>query len=445
MDEVEALRCMYGDELRELALDGGARELEIDVPISLDAPIDVTCGARRASVRHLSLTLRIRLPDGYPATAPPHFALISCWLEPSQHAHLLAVLTTEWEGMHDGVLICWVERLRADAASGLGEVVLAERASAEGGVDECERPKERAPSGQVERARAGWASAHVAPVEGGVIVREPHGAFEALLAEDARRVDEVDGARQVRCAICLDDVLRRACPALAGCAHSFCRGCLRAALEARIRQRGALALGCPECAVQLLPTEVSALVEPELYALHERQTLLASLAGMDDMTWCPLAHCQAAVVLERDADGALDKLGRCAQCGFCFCTLCQRSWHGDGPCSDFKRRWDAADAAERAALETRFGRHAIEEIESTHLISSTTQGCPCCRAPIEKNGGCHHMRCASCAHEWCWLCRGKYSATHFTTSGAGCRQFGPDFFAEVARALREERPSGNVS
>src|SRR5687768_12112685 len=37
--------------------------------------------------------------------------------------------------------------------------------------------------------------------------------------------------------------------------------------------------------------------------------------------------------------------------------------------------------------------------------------CPKCRSPIEKNGGCMHMTCriASCAFEFCWLCRGPWT------------------------------------
>lgn len=406
--ELEALRCMYPDELREGV--GALADLEVDIPCSLDTPREVACGATVVSVRHLSLTLRVRAPPGYPASAPPHFAIVASWLDPSAHAHLLTALAAEWEGARECVLIRWIEQLRADAPAAVGRIVLAD----------CARGA-------------------VAPVAGGVIVREPAGARRALaaiLAEDARRVEAADGSREVRCGVCLEMALRLSCPRFANCAHRFCRACLRTDLEGRIRQGDASALGCPECRQPLLPTEVRALVSAELYSLHETRSLHSSLAGMDDVVWCPLPHCQSPVVLERGAGGELEQLGRCAQCGFAFCILCQRSWHGDGPCSDFKQKWDAASPEERAALEERFGAGAIAEMQSSAWIASVTQACPCCRASTEKNGGCNHITCAKCAHEWCWLCRGRYTHGHYALTA--CSQFSADFYAEVAQALAEE-------
>lgn len=409
-EELEALRCMYAEELKELP-DG---ELEVRVPISLNAGIEVVAGATSAPVSHLSLVLRVRMTPGYPSSAAPEFAVVASWLDPGVHAHLLAALVAEWEQTRECVLIAWVERLRVDAAPSIDRLVLTDCARQAGG-----------------------------PVAGGVIVREPadaHRALAGIVAEDKRRVEEADGAAAQQCGVCLQTVLRLSCPIFAGCSHRFCRGCLRVDLEGRIREGAASALGCPECRLPLLPTEVAGLVAPELFAAYEERTLHSSLAGMDDVVFCPLAHCQSPVLLDRGAEGELEQLGRCAQCAFAFCILCQRSWHGSGPCSDFKAKWDAAGADERAALEARFGSRVIADMQSIAMIASTTQTCPCCRASIEKNGGCNHMTCGKCQHQWCWLCRGRYTPTHF--AGSGCRQFSDDFFAEVARALAEQGDGG---
>lgn len=42
----------------------------------------------------------------------------------------------------------------------------------------------------------------------------------------------------------------------------------------------------------------------------------------------------------------------------------------------------------------------------------TTDPCPKCDAHIEKNGGCNHMTCTHCHHEFCWFCKTPYGSGH---------------------------------
>ena len=37
--------------------------------------------------------------------------------------------------------------------------------------------------------------------------------------------------------------------------------------------------------------------------------------------------------------------------------------------------------------------------------------CPKCNICIEKNGGCNHMQCSKCKHDFCWMCLGDWK-TH---------------------------------
>ena len=39
---------------------------------------------------------------------------------------------------------------------------------------------------------------------------------------------------------------------------------------------------------------------------------------------------------------------------------------------------------------------------------TNTKRCPKCHVHIQKNGGCPHMTCSQCGHEFCWRCRGDY-------------------------------------
>jgi predicted RNA-binding Zn-ribbon protein involved in translation (DUF1610 family) len=61
-------------------------------------------------------------------------------------------------------------------------------------------------------------------------------------------------------------------------------------------------------------------------------------------------------------------------------------------------------AVEEAAAQrenTRFmnGDHSSEEV-----VQKISKPCPSCRIPIEKKGGCLHMKCPECGFDFCWRC-----------------------------------------
>ena len=58
------------------------------------------------------------------------------------------------------------------------------------------------------------------------------------------------------------------------------------------------------------------------------------------------------------------------------------------------------------------------------LLKSTTKPCTKCDIPIEKNGGCLHMTCSQCRHEWWWCCGNDYKAGHAMV----CRHSGMTLF-----------------
>ncbi|EGT37405.1 hypothetical protein CAEBREN_01648 [Caenorhabditis brenneri] len=97
----------------------------------------------------------------------------------------------------------------------------------------------------------------------------------------------------------------------------------------------------------------------------------------------------------------------------------KESFHASQDLSDFLvsnnvtlKRWEKA-CKEHHAL----GK--VADIQTWEYIQKYTEDCPHCLAFIVKNGGCSHMTCSKCRHEFCWDCREpwRYGGHH----GNGCR------------------------
>ncbi|MED6226087.1 hypothetical protein PIB30_100073 [Stylosanthes scabra] len=55
--------------------------------------------------------------------------------------------------------------------------------------------------------------------------------------------------------------------------------------------------------------------------------------------------------------------------------------------------------------------------QSLLWISAYTKKCPRCKKPIEKNGGCMHMKCTVCSYQFCWLCLSDWSLCSAANNG----------------------------
>jgi len=55
-------------------------------------------------------------------------------------------------------------------------------------------------------------------------------------------------------------------------------------------------------------------------------------------------------------------------------------------------------------LPTEMTQNMLGDEETSRWINARTRPCPSCSAPIEKDGGCNHMRCGKCNASFCWAC-----------------------------------------
>uniref|UniRef100_A0A8C3XQN2 E3 ubiquitin-protein ligase parkin n=1 Tax=Chelydra serpentina TaxID=8475 RepID=A0A8C3XQN2_CHESE len=71
------------------------------------------------------------------------------------------------------------------------------------------------------------------------------------------------------------------------------------------------------------------------------------------------------------------------------------------------------EAARGYMIDKHEAMRARWEEASRETIKKTTKPCPSCHVPVEKNGGCMHMKCprAQCRFEWCWNCGLEWNRT----------------------------------
>ena len=158
------------------------------------------------------------------------------------------------------------------------------------------------------------------------------------------------------CKICLDrfDQIKRLIKTLP-CGHTYCRKCIATYARDKAKEYGTNFL-CPDCNE---PFEPKGLVGKQwLTQWEKRKKALGKVV-------CPQPGCPGEI------------LGRtCLRCRHLICTFCLEELH-DGPCKE----------------------GIVKNI--IYKINKTKQ-CPKCGVNIEKNGGCNHMTCQSCGHEFNW-------------------------------------------
>ncbi|KAJ4337619.1 hypothetical protein N0V87_004575 [Didymella glomerata] len=89
----------------------------------------------------------------------------------------------------------------------------------------------------------------------------------------------------------------------------------------------------------------------------------------------------------KQKDTSIDKAA-CPHCEHELCLSCNRPLHS-GSCDSVKRR------------EDKQSEKAIKKLGA--------KPCPKCGVNIEKQGGCDHMNCQRCRHNFCWECLGQYN------------------------------------
>ncbi|KAK8113816.1 uncharacterized protein PG998_001693 [Apiospora kogelbergensis] len=176
-----------------------------------------------------------------------------------------------------------------------------------------------------------------------------------------------------------------------------------------IKEEGEAArIQCPAegCSRIIDARSLDLLVTPELSDRYQELLNRTYVEDKDTLKWCPAPDCENAVecgIKKKELDKVVPTVA--CGCGYRFCFGCILSDHQPAPC-DLVKRWL---------------KKCADDSETANWISANTKECPKCNSTIEKNGGCNHMTCRKCKHEFCWMCMGLWS--EHGTSWYNCNRF----------------------
>jgi len=193
------------------------------------------------------------------------------------------------------------------------------------------------------------------------------------------------------CQVCVSDLPASQFTALKDCGHSFCVQCWGYHCETQINTGVSTSLSCMQPGCDDLVDEDLVLAHVTSPAVRERYIHLSFIDYVrchPNLRFCPGPNCDIVV----KAEDSVAKEVICISCKSKFCFKCANPYHAPTDCETI-RRWLTKCA---------------DDSETANYISAHTKDCPKCNICIEKNGGCNHMQCFNCKHDFCWMCLGNW-------------------------------------
>ncbi|XP_073915534.1 E3 ubiquitin-protein ligase ARIH2 isoform X3 [Castor canadensis] len=195
------------------------------------------------------------------------------------------------------------------------------------------------------------------------------------------------------CAVCMQFVRKENLLSLA-CQHQFCRNCWEQHCSVLVKDGVGVGVSCmaQDCPLRtpedfvfpLLPNE-------ELKDKYRRYLFRDYVESHYQLQLCPGADCPMVIRVQEPRARRV----QCNRCNEVFCFKCRQMYHAPTDCATI-RKWLTKCA---------------DDSETANYISAHTKDCPKCNICIEKNGGCNHMQCSKCKHDFCWMCLGDWK-TH---------------------------------
>jgi hypothetical protein len=184
------------------------------------------------------------------------------------------------------------------------------------------------------------------------------------------------------CPVCLESVPSRSTLIFPCCNYEVCKACVIQAMQVHMSDQNLMkCLGCSAIPSRF-PTFMQQIERHAGPADALAWKTQLALKHVPDCRQCP--NCDRIHSVDR-ASHAFPSV-TCKGCSHQFCFD-----HGD------------AHAGRRCPPPN------SQHIESEIKITAISKECPNCKVPIERGGGCPHMKCAVCACDWCWTCGKSWS------------------------------------
>lgn len=224
----------------------------------------------------------------------------------------------------------------------------------------------------------------------------------------------VEQAQQRECDLCAEERNVNEYTEMPCCQYnSLCTTCLGDHLAARLEYNSLAEVTCPnrDCRnehgdAKKIEHHVMRALTVNNRALFDRYLNIEMNEGLREIPGvrqCRTPNCNFMYFpYDENRPGSIV----CGRCNERYCSHCGFNHAENMTCAQAERERDP-DLAEQANQE---------------WIRENTKPCPNCNDPIEKNGGCNHMTCQKCRHEFCWTCLATYRTTR--CNSAECETYG---------------------